>query len=245
MNVFNKIINKNIEKFNTDEVPLLEAFTSELELVTLFEKHFEINNKKKKFELIKELDCGFGIADAVLFEMTPLTNKKRLLGAVTPSWAYTLQQLPYRKNFSIEELSKLSGASIASSKKALKEFSVAGFCEQKSKDTWIKNIQPVPLSKNIISIEAKLKNWKRALWQASRYKTFSHQSWVLLDQRNIVPSLKNICCFERLNVGLASISVLNDINVHYSPTLEKPNSDISYWKANAMLANQITCELPF
>ncbi|MGL1959108.1 MAG: hypothetical protein OCD00_17555 [Colwellia sp.] len=238
MNVFNRVKNNNQNSLNIDSEKTLESFNSELELVLLFEKHVALNNTNQQFELLKELDCGFGIADAVLFKMTTLNDKKRSLGHITPSWAYTLQQLPYRKNFSIEDLSNLSGASIASSKKALKEFSLAGFCQQKSKNIWVKNWQPSPLSKNIIAIEAKLKNWKRALWQASRYKTFAHESWVLLDQRNIAPSLKNICCFERLNVGLASISVMNDICIHHSPILEKPKSDISYWKANAMLANQ-------
>ncbi|MBC8673994.1 hypothetical protein H2136_09585 [Aeromonas hydrophila] len=53
------------------------------------------------------------------------------MGQITPSWAYTLKQLPYKTNFDAEHISKISGASLSLSKKAIKEFVDAGYCKQK------------------------------------------------------------------------------------------------------------------
>ncbi|WP_353719351.1 hypothetical protein [Dyadobacter sp. 676] len=75
-----------------------------------------------------------------------------------------------------------------------------------------------------IAVEAKLKNWKRALYQAFRYKWFSFQSYVVMDSSNIKPALSNLHEFEKLNIGLAEINLLGEISIHYKPSKEQPIS---------------------
>jgi hypothetical protein len=45
-----------------------------------------------------------------------------------------------------------------------------------------------------------LKNWKRALYQAHRYKWFANEAYVLLPESNIKPALNQIELFEQYNV---------------------------------------------
>lgn len=223
--------------YKKDDLCSLKAFPTELELVNKFERLFDAFLGKGIF-VEREFNCDFGIADAVIFKYKK--NRSLLdLAMISPEWAYTLRSLPYRKNFSITQVSNLSGASIASSKKAMKGFIDAGFCKEKAKNLYIKNRQPQSLCSSVIAVEAKLKDWKKALWQASRYKTFANESWVVLDRRHSNPAISNIAEFEKFNIGLATFSTNGCYYVHFLPKKEMHKSDIAYWKANTLLAKKL------
>lgn len=229
-----------LSKSNTCELSdflISEAFPTELELVDKFERLFDgFLNSGVLVE--REFDCGFGIADAVIFKYY---EKKsfRDLAKVPPEWAYTLRVLPYRKNFSLELLTNLSCTSISVSKKAINNFIDAGFCKEKSKNVFIKTKQPRVISHSIIAVEAKLRDWKKAIWQASRYKTFANESWVLLDEKHSNPAINNIAEFKKFNIGLATFSTNGYYDVHFSPRKEMHKSEIAFWKANTLLAKRI------
>ncbi|MBC8458911.1 MAG: hypothetical protein H8D67_13030 [Deltaproteobacteria bacterium] len=79
-------------------------------------------------------------------------------------------------------------------------------------------------SKNITtaSFEMKLKNWKRALAQAFKYKAFSEFSYVVMDHYYARPPLNNIHKFQKANIGLLSIDLGGKIYFHVKPKKEKP-----------------------
>lgn len=72
------------------------------------------------------------------------------------------------------------------------------------------------------AFEMKLSNWKRALMQAFRYRSFAESAYVLLDRKHIAPALKQIDKFERANVGLLSIDLLGSVCIHYQPSHDMP-----------------------
>jgi len=74
--------------------------------------------------------------------------------------------------------------------------------------------------RKIITIEVKLKNWKRALQQAYKYRSFSDIAFICMDEKNINPALANIDMFKRSNIGLISINAKNELKVHFEPTLK-------------------------
>jgi hypothetical protein len=84
---------------------------------------------------------------------------------------------------------------------------------------------------NIVSIEAKLKNWKRALYQAIRYKQFSNESYVLLDKKNVRPAVKNLFLFKEKNVGLLSMDY-DGYTLHYKPHVEDVKKSHSFFRLN-------------
>jgi len=75
-----------------------------------------------------------------------------------------------------------------------------------------------------IAIEAKLKDWRRALKQAYRYKWFSEKSFVFLPSENTTVPQQNQHLFEKYNVGLAGVSEEAGIEVIFSPVEERPIS---------------------
>ena len=76
---------------------------------------------------------------------------------------------------------------------------------------------------HIIAIEFKLRNWKQAIKQAYRYKSFSEESYVLLDRDYVEKAKENIDIFTKFNIGLAAVDE-NKIEFYYRPKLVKPFS---------------------
>jgi len=77
----------------------------------------------------------------------------------------------------------------------------------------------------IVSIELKLRNWQRALKQAFRYRAFSNESYVILDEDYIDVGLKNLKYFEKFNIGLGSINYNAKVTIFYKPLISRPFSN--------------------
>lgn len=77
-----------------------------------------------------------------------------------------------------------------------------------------------------IGVELKLDNWKRAMIQAFRYRSFCEMSYVVLDDTYINRALKQIDEFKKFNIGLASINK-NDMSFafHHRPEVQQPFSE--------------------
>jgi hypothetical protein len=223
--------------YDSSEGSFFKSFNSELELVDEFET-FLNRIGKKNTRIEREFNCGFGIADAVIFKY--INEREHLkLSKLSPEWTYTLKVLPYRRNFDLRELQILSGASISSCKKAISNFISSGYCEKKSSNKFIKIFQPKPCISSSVAVEAKLRDWKKALYQASRYKTFSNQSWVLMDNKFSKSAIKNVAEFEKRNIGLATFSTIGSLECHYIPVNQKPACELSHWRANTLLAKRL------
>ena len=85
-------------------------------------------------------------------------------------------------------------------------------------------------NKKIITIELKLKNWKRALAQAYKYKSFSDISYVCMDESNIDSVLKHLDMFEKYNIGLITISKNKKVTIVHKPSATEPYAKNLYEK---------------
>lgn len=89
---------------------------------------------------------------------------------------------------------------------------------------------------NIVSIEYKLKNWKQAIKQAYRYKSFSYESYVILDMEYVESAKKNLEIFTKFNIGLGAVSN-ETVEFFYKPNGKKPFNDILSERALILLTN--------
>lgn len=76
----------------------------------------------------------------------------------------------------------------------------------------------------VIAVELKLKNWKRALKQAFRYRIFTNKSIVVFDEAHIKSIKRNINLFEKYQIGLASFSIKREFKLYYNPCISSPFS---------------------
>jgi hypothetical protein len=80
--------------------------------------------------------------------------------------------------------------------------------------------------KSSFAIEAKLKDWKRALGQAQRYKWFAEYSYVVMDEHYSQPAVRNIDAFIKYNVGFATLNTEGEFKRFYTPKWQKPYDPI-------------------
>lgn len=81
-----------------------------------------------------------------------------------------------------------------------------------------------------VAIEAKLKDWKRGLFQAYRYRRYADKSYLAVYSKHINPPLKNIDQFKKHNVGLIEVTD-ETLHVHFHPV--KQNEADEFMKAVA------------
>jgi hypothetical protein len=216
------------------------AFLTENKLVSAFEKTLKRIPEYRDWTVLREFDAADGIADVIFFELSRSLERVHSLGDVPPRWAYALRSLPYRENFSLQDFTTWTGVTARHAGFILDHFHQLGFLQpEKERNTWMKVQRPQLLSTRIHAFEAKLRDWKRALRQAYRYRDYACQTWVLLDASSVGPAISNLDQFARLNVGLVALSSDGHVMTYFQPQTSLPRSAIRFWQANAVIAHRL------
>lgn len=77
---------------------------------------------------------------------------------------------------------------------------------------------------SVVSFELKLTDWRGALVQAFRYKSFSDYSYVVLPKETAIKASENQSIFEQYGIGLASFNG-NSYDIIYRPCRVAPYSN--------------------
>lgn len=93
--------------------------------------------------------------------------------------------------------------------------------------------------RQLFAFEAKLKDWRRALQQAFRYRYFADKSIVVMPVANAKAALSHLETFKEMQVGLWTFdSDKQLIREHYTPTRIKALSASARRKAIKMLSSK-------
>lgn len=88
-------------------------------------------------------------------------------------------------------------------------------------------------TRNLLSVEAKLNDWKSGFYQALRYKFFSHKSYLAYPEKNI--HRVDLDLLKEHNIGLISVGD-NKIIFISKPKTEKPKDLTSYYFLSELFA---------
>jgi len=222
-------------------------FSSEDQLVSKIGAKFgrkiaEVHKLKYKRSTIiskKEVSLGWGIADVVMsfVDNRRLSNKKSpilSLGTMT-----ILDSMPIGKIVNLEYLSSISGIQKSVLKnKHLKMLAINNYVEFLEENTFVK-VNELITGNEVIAIEAKLSDWKRALYQACRYKLFADLSYVVLDSTHTISAIKNLDSFRKFGVGLACIDTRGNIDIILEAPKQEPTSNRLKTIANEILLESV------
>ncbi len=200
-------------------------FHTELELVNVLKASLlKQYNKKDNIEILEEVSVGFGVADVVITLLMntsciirPMINDKLDYSDINVYDIISKYESGIDLN-KIVDVTKSNKRKVISSLHKLISF---GYVFDEIGIYSVSNKYSFPFRTNI-AIEAKLKDWKRALKQAYRYKWFAEYSVVVLDEHYSKKAIENIAVFKKYNVGLATISLDGAMIKHYFPVLETP-----------------------
>lgn len=94
--------------------------------------------------------------------------------------------------------------------------------------------------RKLVAFEAKLKDWKKGLQQAFRYRYFADKSVVVLPAEAIRPALVNLAQFRELEVGLWDFDKKSGrITEHFSPNRAKAMSRDAREEAISLISGKI------
>lgn len=194
-------------------------FETELQLVDLIEEvvpivFVEENDLLSNFSVFREVNVGYGSADVVIADICcscselSLNLEEKDLAVLE----MVMQKGKVYKN-EVSESTRLKPLVVS---KILKKLEDNYFLVTENDEVVLCNSYRKIVKKSI-AIEAKLKNWSRALKQAYRYKCFANYSFVCLPSANAKPAIGQIDKFKEAGVGLMTIDELKRVTTIYSP----------------------------
>lgn len=203
--------------FKTEQL-LVNCFKNK-HVKTFLEKVFP-EGKEISFTSIDEYKSSFsGIPDLVIG--IPRLKQIETRPPLDINHVVYLPSIPIFSKLTVKEFAKNYRVSLTTARNCIRSFVKSGFFEPVENHLFVKIKEYIPAFQKIVGIEAKLKNWQRALTQAYRYKHFSNCVYVVLDEHYARPAIKAIDEFKRFNVGLVSISE-TELTVHFTSTENEP-----------------------
>lgn len=197
-------------------------FKTEQDMVTAFKSVSKVflsdffERRINRYFLIEEFNSTYGVADLVIGTYNPYLSKKMARKCIDLNWVAPLSSFEKNKEISVTDFMDTFGVSRPTALKKLRNYTDAKFAKPIGPHLYKITKAYKTITETVVSIEAKLKNWKRALLQANRYKKFSNYSFVLLNQQYARPALSNIHKFKELNIGLMTMDEIG-YTLHYSP----------------------------
>jgi len=97
-----------------------------------------------------------------------------------------------------------------------------------------------PLRKTITVYEVKIKDWKKAIRQAYRYRYYAHKSIIIMPVENVSGLIKNLQTLKSLGIGVWTYDKKGDhFDLLYTPRKRKPFSEIANKKASSLLTQRL------
>lgn len=187
-------------------------------------------NTKRKF-VVSEFNSSFGVADVVMGTYKRSFSAKNVRSVVDPSWVGVVNAWSKDEERVVAEIAAAQGVGVATVRKKIHEFVEATLVKRLNSGKYVIHEDYRIIIETSVAVEAKLRDWKKALRQARRYRKFANFSFVLLDEEHCVVALRNIDEFRRYGIGLASLGRSN-VSVYYSPERHNPPDGLNVYKLN-------------
>lgn len=197
-------------------------FPSEIDLIAVLKQKLKQIFSRDNIEIFEEVALGYGIADIVICNVQyPKIHENLTEIFLSHSDINIYNIISEDAGVSFDIIYDTTRSSKQSISDSLSKLIELGYIKQIDNFFIIQKEYELPYN-NSFAIEAKLKDWKRALNQAQRYKWFAEYSYVVMDEHYSQPATRNIDAFIKYNVGFATINTKGEFNRIYNPKRQKP-----------------------
>ncbi len=223
---------------------LLAEFRWERELSASFQESARPSlwsrRKGGTWILVRESACSEGRADLVwgrFEESRSLGELRRHAGLLQNLTSSRILAVLYREvGLPAEDLLRRIGVSRPVLRKWLRALVEAGLIEKDAGDFYSLIASRKIPKVEICSFELKLKNWQRALYQATRYRSFSQRVFVVMPPCPAELAYRHKHLFERANVGLVSHDTSGQSRILVRPKTRRPHATYRTIMAIGMLS---------
>jgi len=196
-------------------------FRYEKEMIPVLKEGLSSSYNAQYF--VDEFDCGNGVADLVY--TTQLEEKKELI--LDYELIYLVMNYLNRRNKKIQ-VEQFYKDTFLTKKKALGLIQLllnSGNIEKLDDNSFIVKEKYSSPIKDIISIEAKLYDWKNGVFQALRYKTYSNKSYLAISEE--FAHRVDFNFLKENNIGLMTVAP-SKVDIVISPKKEKPSNMVAH-----------------
>lgn len=202
-----------------------------------------------------EIPCAAGIPDIVLLELNSaaLTNRRgaepltepidvRVMLAMDSVGAST------RRFWTADEVSNSVGTGSPHLRRTVLPRLLESGHVTMDGSRWAPTYKFQSLARRIVTIEAKLRDWRSGVAQAARHTAVSDDAWVALDARSVDTAASHPEWFSTYGVGLLSVSTTGAVTPIISPACpssRRPDRELLAERAVALhLTGNVSGPLP-
>jgi hypothetical protein len=187
-----------------------------------------------------EFTTPSGTADLVAVALRPDWKQQVSMRQVPVRWLYPLTMLSLGVAMDVKGFSSRFGVTESSAHAALAAYTDANYCTHNAAErVWIKTRDPLPVVDRIVALEAKLRDWRRALYQAVQYASYAFEVWVVMDAAFIHSASVHVDEFERRGIGLLGLSE-NGVSELVNPAARRsPRNHERFWQANGEIVRRL------
>ncbi|MGG3888606.1 hypothetical protein [Metabacillus fastidiosus] len=202
--------------------------TVEDSLVSYYERY--LYSQYSEEVILREFDCWQGRADLIsakiIGEFSLNFEQAKRISNLTNAQIISL--LHYKAPRSFIYIKKRLALTEQTIKRSLKELLNSGIIKINNKGNILLDSNFILPKIEFNAYEAKLHNWKRALYQATQYYGFSHYSSVIMPDKYINPALENIEFFKGNGIGLIGVNNNGKRKVYLRPIKNQPRRKAFY-----------------
>jgi hypothetical protein len=187
---------------------------------------------RPKPNLLYEFDVAAGVADIVAVEFDHRAVARRDFAGLDP----VVEGLAVRVLVALRsgpmptsELAEAAGVSVGHLRRAvLAPLAEASWVIKSRDGSWETPVQHQTLIRRAIAVEAKLRDWRTAIWQASRHRRFANLTIVVLDASTKTDAA--LAAVEHFrDVGLATVAAATgEVEMLYMPDWRLPMSPTEF-----------------
>jgi hypothetical protein len=180
---------------------------------------------------IFEVPCTAGVPDVVLLRFNSAalqdrTNRSFLSELADVKTMLAVTSMPTDRNLNLAEISRRVGISPRHLRSVILPRLAEGGHMARDRDEWHPTHRYRSLASNVVTVEAKLRDWRRGVMQASRHRLASDSAWLAVDSARSVRPAEAQQWFAMYGIGLAVVSVDGSVEAAILPgTRRRRNSD--------------------
>lgn len=182
------------------------------------------------FEVFFEVPAAAGVPDllVVRFDVATVAARERLGGnpVVRVGQARVLCSLLGRR-LDPGQIAVRAGLTVSHVRHTLlPELAEAGVAVRDTDRLWTAALGVAPVVDTVVAVEAKRRDWKRALKQARRYAGFANSVFMALDERGAAVALQHADEIVGMGVGVATVAAKDGrVRIRRRPRWRRPRVD--------------------
>ncbi|MEU2089756.1 hypothetical protein [Nocardia beijingensis] len=182
----------------------------------------------RRSTVLFEVPCTAGVPDIVLLELDDRAMRARV-GAAPLEDSIDVRVMvitaqvrnPTATIWTADRLAELAGVTSAHLRRTVLPRLAGGGHLREVAQGWQPTHRYRSLARRVVTIEAKLRDWRGAVAQAARHTAVADAAWVALDEASAAAAQRNSDWFSAYGVGLATVCVDGTVTHQIKPGVSR------------------------